>query len=89
MNPGTCQGEAGFGPLSTTPRRAVARNVRDGAEDTNVERFLEDSRTIADRARGPLLTSVQTALSVLRNYRPSRAPKGLRLVDLIKKFDKQ
>jgi len=55
----------------------------------NVERFLEDSRTIADRARGPLLTSVQTALSVLRNYRPSRAPKGLRLIDLIKKFDKQ
>src|SRR5207247_10642983 len=55
----------------------------------NVERFLEDARIIADTARGPLLTRVQTALSVLRNYRPNRAPQGFRLRDLIRKFDKQ
>jgi uncharacterized radical SAM superfamily Fe-S cluster-containing enzyme len=36
-----------------------------------------------------LLTKVQTALSVLRNYRALRAPEGFRLTDLIKKFDKQ
>jgi tetraether lipid synthase len=55
----------------------------------NVERFFADARTIADAARGPFLTKVQTALSVLRNYRPGQAPAGFRLMDLIKKFDKQ
>jgi uncharacterized radical SAM superfamily Fe-S cluster-containing enzyme len=55
----------------------------------DVERFLSDARQISDAARRPLLTKVQTAISVLRNYKPSGAPKGLRLVDLIKKFDKQ
>jgi uncharacterized radical SAM superfamily Fe-S cluster-containing enzyme len=55
----------------------------------NVERFFEDARIIADAARGPLSTKIQTALSVLRNYRASRAPRGFRLIDLIKKFDKQ
>jgi hypothetical protein len=55
----------------------------------NVERFFDDARTITDAARGPLLTKVQTALSVLRNYRAQRAPEGFRLGDLIKKFDKQ
>src|ERR1700686_5346327 len=42
----------------------------------NVERFLDDARTIADAARGPLLTKAQTALSLLRNYRARRAPEG-------------
>src|SRR5256886_13595541 len=55
----------------------------------DVEQFFDDARTIADAARGPFLTKVQTALSVLRNYRPGLAPGGVRLVDLIKKFDKQ
>jgi uncharacterized radical SAM superfamily Fe-S cluster-containing enzyme len=55
----------------------------------NVESFFEDARKIADAARSPFLTKLQTALSVLRNYQPSRAPQGFRLVDLIKKFDKQ
>jgi uncharacterized radical SAM superfamily Fe-S cluster-containing enzyme len=55
----------------------------------NVERFFDDARLIADAGRRPWLSKLQTALSVLRNYRPSRAPEGFRLIDLIKKFDKQ
>ena len=55
----------------------------------NVERFLKDARTIADAARGPWLTTAQSALSLLRNYSPSKAPKGFRLIDLLKKYDKQ
>jgi tetraether lipid synthase len=55
----------------------------------NVERLLEDARVISDAARGPVLTKVQTALSLLRNYDAARAPMGLTLVDLLKKFDKQ
>jgi uncharacterized radical SAM superfamily Fe-S cluster-containing enzyme len=55
----------------------------------DAERILDDARVISDSARGPLFTKLQVALSVLRNYRPFAAPKGLSLVDLIKKFDKQ
>src|SRR5439155_12962556 len=55
----------------------------------NVERFFDDARTITDAARGPLLTKLQTVLSVLRNYRAQRAPEDFRLAHLIKKFDKQ
>jgi uncharacterized radical SAM superfamily Fe-S cluster-containing enzyme len=55
----------------------------------DVERFLSDARRIADSARGPTLTLVQTALSLLRNYSPLRAPGGFRLLDLVHKFDKQ
>ena len=38
----------------------------------NVERVLKDAMVIADAARGPFLTKVQTALSLLRNYSPMR-----------------
>src|SRR4051812_13991948 len=55
----------------------------------NVDRVLKDATVIADAARGPFLTKVQTALSLLRNYDPSRVPAGFRLVDLLQKYDKQ
>jgi uncharacterized radical SAM superfamily Fe-S cluster-containing enzyme len=55
----------------------------------NVERFFEDAKMISDSARSPLLTKVQMALSLLRNYNPALAPKGFALKDLLKKFDKQ
>jgi uncharacterized radical SAM superfamily Fe-S cluster-containing enzyme len=55
----------------------------------NVDRVLQDAKAIADSARGRWLTTVQTALSVLRNYAPLRAPKGFHLIDLVRKFDKQ
>ena len=45
--------------------------------------------SIADAARGPVLTKLQTALSLLRNYSPARRRAGFRLVDLLHKFDKQ
>jgi uncharacterized radical SAM superfamily Fe-S cluster-containing enzyme len=55
----------------------------------NIERLLDDARVIADTARGPLLTKLQTALSLLRNYSASRVPAGFTLKDLVHKFDKQ
>ena len=55
----------------------------------NVDRFLRDTQAVADAARGPLLTKLQMALALLRNYSPSSAPKGFRLLDLIQKYDKQ
>ena len=55
----------------------------------DVERLLDDAVVIADAARRPWLTKLQTGLSLLRNYSPLRAPQGLRLIDLIRKYDKQ
>ena len=55
----------------------------------DVEHIFDDARLITDTARGKTLTSLQTALSVIRNYDPLKAPKGFRLIDLVKKFDKQ
>src|SRR3954453_4749141 len=55
----------------------------------NVDRFLADAGKIADAARSPGLTKFQAVLSLLRNYTPSHAPRGFRLVDLLKKYDKQ
>jgi uncharacterized radical SAM superfamily Fe-S cluster-containing enzyme len=55
----------------------------------NVEQFLLDAREIADAAHGRTLTAVQTAISLLRNYAPTQAPRGFRLLDLMHKFDKQ
>jgi uncharacterized radical SAM superfamily Fe-S cluster-containing enzyme len=70
----------------------VSKKTREWAplgEFMNVSQFLQDARTIADSARGSGLTKVQAALSLLRNYSPSRAPRGFRLIDLVKKYDKQ
>jgi len=55
----------------------------------DLERVLQDAMAIADAGRGKKMTVVQTALSLLRNYTPSKAPKGFRLIDLLRKFDKQ
>jgi 7,8-dihydro-6-hydroxymethylpterin dimethyltransferase len=55
----------------------------------DVDRFMQDARVISDAARGPVLTRIQMALSLLRNYSPSRAPSGFSLLDLVKKYDKQ
>ena len=59
------------------------------ASFVNVERFLQDARTIADNARGPFFTKLQAAISLLRNYSPQHAPGGFRLIDLLHKYDKQ
>jgi len=55
----------------------------------DAERFFADAALIGRSARGPFLTRLQTALALLRNYRPAYAPEGFTLGDLIKKFDKQ
>ena len=55
----------------------------------DIERFFADARVIADSARGPLLTKLQTALSLLRNYSPGRVPRGFSLKQLVNKWDKQ
>jgi uncharacterized radical SAM superfamily Fe-S cluster-containing enzyme len=55
----------------------------------DVEQLLQDAMAIADAGRGKRMTVLQTVISLLRNYTPSRVPRGFRLIDLLRKFDKQ
>jgi hypothetical protein len=59
------------------------------SEFLNLERVMRDAQVISDSARGRVLTVAQTALSLLRNYDPTKAPEGFHLIDLLHKFDKQ
>jgi uncharacterized radical SAM superfamily Fe-S cluster-containing enzyme len=82
-----CHPDCGIGTAFMVSKKT--REWAPLASFVNVDRFLEDARTIADSARGSALTKLQVALSLLRNYTPGRSPKGFRLVDLLHKFDKQ
>jgi uncharacterized radical SAM superfamily Fe-S cluster-containing enzyme len=82
-----CHPDCGIGTAFMVSKRT--KEWAPLAAFVDVDRFLADAAVIADSARSPLLTKVQSALSLLRNYSPSRAPRGFRLVDLLKKYDKQ
>jgi uncharacterized radical SAM superfamily Fe-S cluster-containing enzyme len=82
-----CHPDCGIGTAFMVSKRT--KEWAPLASFIDVDRFLADAAVIADSARGPFLTKIQTALSLLRNYQPSRAPRGFRLTDLIKKYDKQ
>src|SRR5271167_633301 len=59
-----------------------------------VPAFLEipqrtkDVQAVTDAGRGRKLSGVMMALALLRNYRPFKAPKSLKVKDILKKFDK-
>ncbi len=50
------------------------------------ERFMRDVTAITDTARGKLLTETQLALTILRNYRADKAPKGFPVSQVINLF---
>jgi uncharacterized radical SAM superfamily Fe-S cluster-containing enzyme len=51
-------------------------------------RLAKDVAVINDAGRGPWLSKLGFALSLLRNCDPFRAPKEMRLTDLVTRFDK-
>ncbi len=59
-----------------------------------VPRFLDavqltkDVTDITDAARGKTFSNFMMAMALLKNYKPFEGPKGLKLYDLFKKFDK-
>jgi uncharacterized radical SAM superfamily Fe-S cluster-containing enzyme len=53
----------------------------------DLERFLADVTKINDWARGRKWTALLTALSLLRNFRPTKAPRGMKFLDLIRQID--
>ena len=54
----------------------------------NGDQLAEDVKTLNDAARGPFLSGLGMALSVMRNYNPFKAPSQFTLKSLLEKFDK-
>jgi uncharacterized radical SAM superfamily Fe-S cluster-containing enzyme len=54
----------------------------------NIPSLVKDMQAITDAARGKSFSGFMMALALLRNYHPFEAPPSLRLVDILKKFDK-
>ena len=53
----------------------------------DLERFLNDVIEIADWARTPKWTALFTALSLCRNFRATKAPRGMKFLDLLRQID--
>src|ERR1700690_2735324 len=54
----------------------------------NADRLAKDIAKLNDAARGRFLSLLGITLALLRNYNPVNAPTHMRIVDLLKKFDK-
>ncbi|MGH9436382.1 MAG: radical SAM protein [Terriglobia bacterium] len=54
----------------------------------NIPELAKDTVAVTDAARSKRFSNFMMALALLKNYRPFEAPPSLRLVDIVKKFDK-
>jgi tetraether lipid synthase len=54
----------------------------------NATQLTKDITAITDAARGKVFSNFMMAMALLKNYSPFDGPKGLKLWDLFKKFDK-
>src|SRR5881296_500961 len=54
----------------------------------NATQLTADVTAITDAARGKIFSNFMMAMALLKNYHPFEGPKGLKLYDLFKKFDK-
>ena len=54
----------------------------------DAEQLTKDVTAITDAARGKTFSNFMMAMALLKNYQPFQGPKGLKLYDLFKKFDK-
>ncbi len=57
-------------------------------EFINVPGLLKDITKVNDSARKKWFSNMMVALALLKNFDPLKAPSSLRIVDLLKKFDK-
>ena len=54
----------------------------------DAQQLIRDVTAITDAARGKNFSNFMMAMALLKNYKPFEGPKGLKLYDLFKKFDK-
>ncbi len=50
------------------------------------EQFIRDVAVISDTARGRTLTGAQLAMSILRNFKPEKAPRGFPISQIVNMF---
>ncbi len=57
-------------------------------EFINVPRLMKDTQKVTDAAQGKSFSNFMMALALLKNYEPFKSPASMRLLDILKKFDK-
>jgi len=57
-------------------------------EFMNIPQLVKDTQKISDAARSKKFSNFMMALALLKCYDPFKAPKSMRLSDVLKKFDK-
>ncbi len=57
-------------------------------EFIDIPNLVKDTQKITDSARGKAFSNFMMALALLKNYRPLHSPSSMRLIDILKKFDK-
>jgi uncharacterized radical SAM superfamily Fe-S cluster-containing enzyme len=54
----------------------------------NIPQLVKDTQKVTDAARGKRFSNFMMALALLKSFDPLKSPKSMRLVDILKKFDK-
>ncbi len=54
----------------------------------NIPGLVKDMQKITDAARSKSFSNFLMGMALLKNYKPFQSPSGLRLFDILKKFDK-
>ena len=80
-----CHPNCGIGTLFLVNART--RQAVPVSELLNTDRLLEDFKTINDRHRPKPLMALQAILSLVRNFRYAKAPRGLEFWNLLKVAD--
>jgi len=57
-------------------------------EFIDVPQLMKDTQKVTDAARGKFASNFMMALALLKNYDPFKSPSSLKLMDILKKFDK-
>ena len=79
-----CHPNCGVGTVLMVNKRT--KKMVPLCEFLDLERILADMREIFDAGRGRGWTRAQLVASILRNYRPERAPEGFHLHTLVQQF---
>jgi uncharacterized radical SAM superfamily Fe-S cluster-containing enzyme len=57
-------------------------------EFMNIPQLAKDTQSVTDAARGKRFSNFMMGLALLKSFDPFKAPKSLRILDILKKFDK-
>jgi 7,8-dihydro-6-hydroxymethylpterin dimethyltransferase len=79
-----CHPNCGIGTVLLVHKRT--KQMVPVAEFLNIEQILLDAQAVADSGKSRAQTLVALGLSLLRNFRPDKAPKGYGVVELFRQF---